>query len=149
MIGIEESTQDDGMFLELGVNRLARDLFLLTAVYALFIVMFTSSVLRIAADNSWSKEGRIEETESAQGLLLSMHLRSDGKIRVGDDVVETPEQAGSVLSALLQETPALKNAQVILNTWRDTPSARTSDIVRAISDAGLNADRCRLRFTQE
>ena len=146
-----EVTQEQGMFLELGINRLARDLFLLTAVYALFVVMFMSAVFRISADESWLKEGRVVEDAAAapQGLLLSMHIRKDGRIAVGDRVTGTPEEAAGAAAALLGRPADLKQARVILNTYRETPSILTSDVVHALADAGLDPERCLLRFTEE
>ena len=145
-----EHEPDEGMFLELGINRLARDLFLLVAVYALFIVMFLGAVIRLTSDNSWLKEGHVvEDTAAVEGLLLSMHIRKDGRIEVAERIADTPEQAAAAVAAVMKETPALKEARVILNTYRETPSILTSDVVHALAGVGLNPDRFRLRFTDK
>jgi len=137
-------------FFELGTNRLARDMFLLTAVCALFLLMFVSSPLWIAAERSWSREARVLERESAgQGMVLSLHLRRDGRIQVGKSLVASPAEAGTVVRQLLETTPALRQAKVVMSTYHLTPSVVTSDVVRALSDAGLEPGRFYLRFTEE
>jgi len=142
---------ESGMFLEMGINRLARDLFLLTAVYALFIVMFMSAAMRFAADQSWAKEAQVVDDPPSvpQGLLLSLHLRKDGRIRVGEETVNTPLEAGDLVRRLIAGKPALRRARVILNIWRDTPSILTSDVTTALAEAGLDEERFYLRFTEK
>lgn len=138
-------------FIELGANRLARDLFLLTAVFALFLVIFMNQITRVTASASWSREGRVVEKEEhvGQGLILGVHLRKDGRIRVGEQLTDTPDQAAAAVQVLMSQKPELRNARVLLNTWRDTPSARTSDVVNALSATGLDPKRFHLRFTEE
>ena len=141
---------EPGMFLELGVNRLARDLFLLTAVYALFLVLFVSVAFRVSAERTWSREGRIDDdARGPSGLLLCLHLRKDGRIAVGDRVVSRPEEAAAAARRLLAEAPDPRGARVILNTWRDTPSVRTSDVSAALAAIGLDPRQVTIRFTEE
>ena len=139
-----------GMFLELGINRLARDLFLLTAVCALFLVMFMSAPLRIVAERSWSEEARlVEQGGISQGIVLSLHLRRDGRIEVGDRLVSRPDEVTPVVRGLIRETPGLRDAKVVINTYHQTPSIVTSDLTRALAGAGLEPQRFYLRFTQQ
>jgi len=136
-------------FLEVGTNRLARDLFLLTAVAALFMVMLLHQATQVMANRTWSREAAVVEAGTGEGLVLVLHLRKDGRIGVGDDVVAEPDQAAALVARILRERPALKDARVILNTWDGTPSLRTSDTILALEEVGLATDRCFIRFTQE
>jgi len=144
-----EDPATEGAFLELGTNRLARDLFLLTAVAALFMVMLLNAASQIVADRTWSREATVVENGTRQGLVLCLHLRKDGRIRVGDKVVSEPDQAAALVGAMLAERPALREARVVLNTWDRTPSVRTSDMVVALERIGLAPERCFIRFTRE
>jgi len=147
----EPSQGEAGWFLELGTNRLARDLFLLTAVYALFVVMFLAAAFQIQARRTWASEAQVSQQTQprADGLLLGAHLRKDGRIRLGEALCETPEQAGKTARRLLAAKPELRQAKVILNTWRETPSIRTSDVAAALAEAGLDRSRFYIRFTEE
>ncbi len=147
----DEEMGEPGMFLELGINRLARDLFLLTAVCALFIAMFMSSVFRIVANRSWAREARVveEEEPAARGVILAVHVRRDGRIQVGKNLVSTPEEAVALVQELIRHAPATRNATVVMNTYRNTPSIRTSDVAAALASAGLDQKRFYLRFTEE
>jgi hypothetical protein len=143
-------TDEPGAFLELGTNRLARDLFLLTAVYALFVVMFLAASVRVTADQSWQNEARLDRTKAATGgPLLALHLRKDGRIQVGPDLVDTPAAAAAAVRSLIARKPALRDARLILSTYRDTPSIRTADVVSALTDTGLDRGRFYIRFTDE
>jgi len=146
-----EGDQCEGALLELGINRLARDLFLLTAVSALFILIFTGSWFRVVANRSWSKEAQVvRDAAGAQGgLVLTLHLRRDGRIQIGGHVVTDPEALTPVVQQLLRHKPALRDARVILNTYRNTPSILTSDVTLALAAAGLDPERFYLRFTEE
>ncbi len=145
-----DAPDDPGTFLEMGTNRLARDLFLLTAVYALFVVMFLAASFQLAADRSWADEALLDESaEHDGGLLLAIHLRKDGRIRVGEETVSEPESVAGVVRNLIEENPEFRNARVILNTYRGTPSVRTSDATISLAEAGLDSRRFHLRFTEE
>lgn len=144
-------TGEEGSFLETGTNRLAKDLFLLTAVAALFMVMFMSMPVQVAANRSWTKEARLERRSEASsgGLVLALHLRRDGRVEVGDSVVSGPDGVRRVVEDLLEQKPGLKDARAIVNTYTETPSVRTADVLRALSEAGLERGKFHLRFTKE
>lgn len=146
---METGKGESESFLELSTNRLARDLFLLTAVYALFLVMFLAASFRIAADKTWAKEGRVVDETAQNGLVLSLHLRKDGRIQVAKALVTSPKEAAAAVGQLIKEKPALRDAKVIVNTWSDTPSVRTSDLTTALAGAGLDPKRLYIRFTEE
>lgn len=145
----ESGGGDAGAFLELGTNRLARDLFLLTAVAALFMVMLLHAASQVLANRSWSREAAVVENGARRGLILSLHLRKDGRIRVGDELVAEPAQAAALVERIVRERPALREARVVLNTWDGTPSLRTSDMVVALDRIGMAPERCFIRFTNE
>lgn len=142
---------DSDVFLELGTNRLARDLFLLVAVYALFIIMFMSTAFRITMERTWTREGRAVETaaDAASGPMISIHLRRDGRIVVGGRSVATPAAAAALVKDLMRKEPALRQARVLLNVYHQTPSIGTSNLTRSLAEVGLDPDRFSLRFTQE
>jgi hypothetical protein len=149
LIDDRDETDEPGAFLELGTNRLARDLFLLTAVYALFVVMFLAASFRLAADRSWSREAHLDErAEAPGGMLFAVHLRQDGRIQVGEHLVAGPQAVTDAVRQLLGQQPELRDARVILNTYSGTPSVRTSDTTQALAAAGLDPKRFYLRFTE-
>jgi hypothetical protein len=148
---LADGSGQESTFLELGINRLARDLFLLTAACALFIVMFVSASFSIAARNSWAEEGRASRSRSAGAArtVLVVHLRRDGRIQVGDRLLSSPREVEAAVRGLIEENPKLREARVVLNTWRETPSIRTSDVASALRKAGLGSEKVHLRFTEE
>lgn len=148
-----EVVEDPGMFLELGVNRLARDLFLLTAAYALYMVMFIGMVSKIntSATRSWAREGRVTQSGEAgsSSMTLHVHLRKDGRIQVGERMVDTPAQAGDVAAGLLRGKSGPPDARTVVSVYSGTASVTTSDLVQALGGAGLDTSRFVMRFTEE
>jgi hypothetical protein len=138
-------------FLETGTNRLARDLFLLTAVAALFMVMFVSVPMKVVANRSWPEEAMVARKRNGNSgrLILSVHLRRDGRIMIGRKLADEPEALRRAAKDLLKARPELARARVIVNVYRQTPSLRTADVVRSLADAGLDRSRFHLRFTRE
>ena len=148
-LGGDQRESETG-FLETGTNRLAKDLFLLTAVAALFMVMFMSMPVQVSANRSWTREAKLtRRSDSAGGLVLALHIRRDGRVEVGDRVVSGAAGVRRAVGSLLQEKPDLKDARVVINTFTQTPSVKTSDVLKAISEAGLNRQNFHIRFTEE
>lgn len=150
MLGADSGRQE-GAFLETGTNRLARDLFLLTAVAALFMVMFVSVPMKVAANRSWPREAQVARDKNGHSgrLLLSVHLRKDGRVEIGRKLADGPEQVRSAAAGILEAKPELSGARVIVNVYQDAPSMLTADVMRALADAGLDRSRFHLRFTRE
>lgn len=146
-----ELTGEAGVLVENTANRLARDLFLLTAVSALFLLLFMSASFRITLERTWTKEARAveDEEQSQSGMMLMLHLRRDGKIQVGNKLVRTPEQAGALLGELLRKEPRLRRATVIISVYQATPTIKTADLAFALSEVGLEPRRFFLRFTKK
>ncbi len=139
-----------GQFLETGTNRLARDLFLLTAVAALFMVMLAGMPLRMAAEHEWAPEAQlVEENTDAAGLTFTVHLRSDGRVQVGETLTETTDGVREATERIVREEPELQNANVVVSAYRNTASERTADVLGALEGGGLARERINLRFTTE
>ncbi len=139
---------EQALGLENGVNRLARDLFLLTAVSALFLLMVSSSRLELAARQSWREEATARPSDSVQAPVVVVHLRDDGRLALGREVVDTVEQLAARLDHLLEQRPELKQARVLVNAYKDTPSLRTADVVAMLDHRGYRPEGILIRFCE-
>lgn len=143
-----DDEMDQALGLENGVNRLARDLFLLTAVSALFLLMVSSSRLELAARHSWREEAEARPSDRVQSPVVVVHLRGDGRLALGREVVESVEQLADRLDHLLGQRPELKQARVLVNAYKDTPSLRTADVVAMLDRRGYRPEGILIRFTE-
>ncbi|MDP6361586.1 MAG: hypothetical protein QF473_41210, partial [Planctomycetota bacterium] len=103
------------------------------------------------ATNTWNQEGRIVRSVAPkqQGPVIQVHIQKDGRIKIADQVADTPGGLTTIASELIKDEPSRKYSRIVLNVYRQTPSIMTSDVCRALDAAGLDSENLILRFTEE